>query len=127
MKWIACLVLMAACQSGSGGREEQVAPASGGTQVIQLPKPEVTEPYRADITNLCDSVHLSGAEEHPKDERWQVVAMWLGPHITTQAGHDFLIAIQPLQGEAKAMALETEAKRVGLAKCELANQWRQPG
>jgi hypothetical protein len=126
MKWIACLVLVAACQSGSGGREE--APASTGrTQVIQLPKADVTDGYRADINNLCDSIHLSGAEEHPKDERWQVVAMWLGPHITTQAGHDFLIAIQPLQGEAKAMALETEAKRVGLAKCELANQWRQPG
>jgi hypothetical protein len=126
MKWIACLVLVAACQSGSSGQEE--APASTGrTQVIQLPKPDITEPYRADITNLCDSIHLSGAEEHPKDERWQVVAMWLGPHITTQEGHDFLIAIQPLQGEAKAMALETEAKRVGIAKCELANQWRQPG
>jgi hypothetical protein len=69
---------------------------------------------------------LSGAEEHPKDERWQVVAMWLGPHITTQEGHDFLIAIQPLQGEAKAMALETEAKRVGIAKCQLAAEWRQP-
>jgi hypothetical protein len=126
MKWIACLVLVAACQSGSGGREEEPA-STGRTQVIQLPKADVTDGYRADINNLCDSVHLSGAEEHPKDERWQVVAMWLGPHITTQAGHDFLIAIQPLQGEAKAMALETEAKRVGLAKCELANQWRQPG
>ena len=126
MKWIACLVLLAACQSGSGGQEE--APASTGrTQVIQLPKADVTDGYRADITNLCDSIHLSGAEEHPKDEQWQVVAMWLGPHITTQAGHDFLIAIQPLQGEAKAMALETEAKRVGIAKCNLANEWRQPG
>ena len=125
MKWIACLVLVAACQSGSGGREEEPAP-SRGTQVIQLPKPDVTEPYRADITNLCDSIHLSGAEEHPKDERWQVVAMWLGPHITTEAGHEFLIAIQPLQGEAKAMALESEAKRVGVAKCALVTEWRQP-
>jgi hypothetical protein len=125
MKWIACLVLVAACQSGSSGQEESPA-STGRTQVIQLPKPDITEPYRADITNLCDSIHLSGAEEHPKDERWQVVAMWLGPHITTQEGHDFLIAIQPLQGEAKAMALETEAKRVGIAKCQLAAEWRQP-
>jgi hypothetical protein len=125
MKWIACLVLVAACQSGSGGQQEEPA-STGRTQVIQLPKPDVTEPYRADITNLCDAIHLSGAEEHPKDERWQVVAMWLGPHITTQEGHDFLIAIQPLQGEAKAMALETEAKRVGVAKCQLAAEWRQP-
>ena len=125
MKWIACVVLVAACQSGSGGREE--APAPRGTQVIQLPKAEVTEPYRADITNLCDCLHLSGADQAPKDERWQVIAMWLGPHIKTEAGHEFLIAIQPLTGEAKAMALESEAKRVGVTKCELANEWRQPG
>lgn len=125
MKWIACVVLVAACQSGSGGREEPAA--TGRTQVIQLPKPEVTETYRADITNLCDCLHLSGADQQPKDERWPIIAMWLGPHITTEAGHEFLIAIQPLSGEAKAMALETEAKRVGLSKCELANEWRQPG
>ena len=125
MKWIACVVLAAACQTGSGGSREEPA-AAKGTQVISLPKPDVTDEYRADITNLCDAIHLSGAEEHPKDERWQVVAMWLGPHITTQAGHDFLIAIQPLQGEAKAMALESEARRVGVAKCALATEWRQP-
>ena len=126
MKWIACIVLATACQSGDGGREEP-APTTGRTQVISLPKADVTEQYRADITNLCDCIQLSGADQKPKDERWQIIAMWLGPHITTQAGHDFLIAIQPLQGEAKALALETEAKRVGLAKCELANEWRQPG
>jgi hypothetical protein len=125
MKWIACVVLVAACQSGSGGREEPAT--ERGTQVIQLPKAEVTEQYRADITNLCDCLHLSGADQAPKDEQWQVIAMWLGPHITTTAGHDFLIAIQPLQGEAKALALESEAKRVGVAKCELANVWRQQG
>lgn len=124
MKWIACVVLAAACQSGDGGREE---PAPSGTQVISLPKAEVTEQYRADITNLCDCLHLSGADQKPKDERWPIIAMWLGPHITTQAGREFLVAIQPLHGEAKALALETEAKRVGLAKCELANEWRQPG
>ena len=126
MKWIACIVLATACQSGdvrTGGEE----PAPSGTRVISLPKPELTEQYRADITNLCDCLHLSGADQKPKDERWQIVAMWLGPHITTQGGHEFLLAIQPLQGEAKALALETEAKRVGLAKCELANEWRQPG
>ena len=126
MKWIACVVLATACQAGDGGtsREE---PAPPGTQVISLPKAEVTEQYRADITNLCDCLHLSGADQKPKDERWPIIAMWLGPHITTQAGREFLVAIQPLQGEAKALALDVEAKRVGLTKCELANEWRQPG
>ena len=129
MKWIASLLALAACQSGSADQAHDRGappPRSGSSTDISLPKAEVTDAYRADITNLCDAIHLSGAEEHPPDERWQVVAMWLGPHITTEAGHDFLIAIQPLQGDAKALALETEAKRVGLAKCDLAGEWRKP-
>ena len=92
---------------------------------ISLPKAEVTDGYRSDITNLCDAIHLSGAEEHPADERWQVIAMWLGPHITTDAGREFLVAIQPLHGDAKALALESEARRVGLTKCTLADEWRK--
>jgi hypothetical protein len=123
MKWIALLLGCAACQSGNA---EQASPprATGSSTVISLPKADVTDGYRADITNLCDAVKLSGAEDKPKDERWTVIAMWLGPHITTEAGREFLVAIQPLKGEAKALALDTEAKRVGLAKCELANEWR---
>ena len=126
MKWIASLLAVAACQSGNA---EQASPsravATGSSTVISLPKAQVTDAYRTDITNLCDSLRLSGAIDQPKDERWQHLAMWLGPHITTDAGHEFLVAIQPLQGEAKAIALESEAKRVGLAKCDLANEWRQ--
>jgi len=124
MKWIACLLAVTACQSGNA--EQPPAPrATGSSTVISLPKPQLTDAYRADITALCDAIRLSGAEDHPADERWQVVAMWLGPHITSDAGHEFLVAVQPLQGEAKAMALESEAKRVGLAKCDLANEWRK--
>ena len=50
--------------------------------------------------------------------------MWLGPHITTDEGHKFLIAIQPLQGAAKGAALDAEAHRVGLGGCALAAEWR---
>ncbi|HTL35108.1 MAG TPA: hypothetical protein VL326_18395 [Kofleriaceae bacterium] len=129
MKWIACLVALAACQSGNGEHaspsQGAVGKATGSSTVISLPKAELTDAYRADITNLCDAMQQSGALDHPADERWQVIAMWLGPHITTDAGHEFLVAIQPLQGEPKALALETEAKRVGLAKCDLANEWRK--
>jgi hypothetical protein len=94
--------------------------------VISLPKATVTPAYKADITNLCDAVHLSGADEKPKDERWQIIAMWLGPNIKTEEGHEFLVAIQPLRGQAKIMALETEAKRVGVGRCALADEWRGP-
>jgi hypothetical protein len=132
MKWSVCLVLAAAaaCQSGENqatptGSTPTGSPTESNTTIIQLPKAQVTDEYRADINTLCDVVRLSGAADKPKDERWTVVAMYLGPQIKTTAGRDFLVAIQPLKGEAKALALETEAKRVGLEKCELANEWRE--
>jgi hypothetical protein len=123
MKW-SLFVALAACQAGN--QEQQVVDDKSST-VISLPKPEVTPAYRADITSLCDAIKLSGAADKPKDEQWTVVAMWLGPQIKTEAGHDFLVAIQPLRGEAKALALETEAKRVGLTTCALAAEWRAKG
>ena len=126
MKW-ALLLCLAACQQGASDSQPTAAPAgSGATTIISLPKATVTDAYKADITNLCDAVHASGADQKPKDERWPLIAMWLGPHITTEAGHEFLIAIQPLRGQAKVLALETEAKRVGLPTCALADEWRQP-
>lgn len=126
MKWTLLLALaLTGCQS----QESKVTPAPAadvpGTTVISLPKAQLSDAYKADINSLCDAVRLSGAEQKPKDERWTVVAMWLGPAIKTNEGHDFLVAIQPLKGEAKAMALETEAKRVGLTTCALADEWRQ--
>ncbi|HEY5945377.1 MAG TPA: hypothetical protein VIV40_07795 [Kofleriaceae bacterium] len=121
MKWLVVLALAAACQSG----ESTEAPANNtaNTMVIQLPKAQVTEQYRADITTLCDVVHLSGADQKPKDEQWPIVAMYLGK--LNEEAHEFLVAIQPLNAEAKALALDSESKRVGLTKCELANEWRQ--
>jgi hypothetical protein len=86
---------------------------------------QVTPEYKQDITNLCDVLHLSGADQLPADSRTPTIAMWLGPHITTPAGHDFLVKIQPLEGMTKAAALDDEAKRVGLSGCALADEWRR--
>ena len=122
MKWVLVAVAVAAgCQDAT---PPKAASAGSGTTVVSLPKADVTDAYRADITNLCDAMRLSGAEDKPQDERWVAIAMWLGPHITTDGGREFLVAIQPLKGEAKALALETEAKRVGLTTCALAGAWR---
>ena len=118
MKWALCLVLAAACQSG----DAKESPAN--TTVIQLPKPQVTDGYRADITTLCDVIRLSGADQKPRDERWTVTAVFLGTQIKTAEGDAFIRAIKPLPADAYALALETEAKRVGLANCDLANEWR---
>ncbi len=127
MKWTLCFVSAVAAAGCQESKQQQQIADPQGTRVISLPKAQVTEAYRADITTLCDVVRLSGAEQKPKDERWTVIAMWLGPQIKSDAGHEFLVAIQPLKGEVKALALETEAKRVGLATCALATEWRSGG
>lgn len=117
MKWPVIALVIVGCQSG----DKSSAPA-------QRPPPEkaeVTEDYKYDITRLCDAVHLSGADQIKDDSRITQIAMWLGPNIRTPAGHDFLVAIQPLDGEAKAKALDDEARRVGLDKCALSAEWRK--
>lgn len=129
MKWplrAATFALLAACQSEPSRLEATPVPAADNTTVISLPRAALTDAYKQDITTLCDVVTLSDAAKLPPGERWPVIAMWLGPNIKTAAGHDFLVAIQPLKGEAKALALETEAKRIGLMKCALAGEWRVP-
>lgn len=125
MKWIAWFLFAAACQRGRDDSPHQTdRPGGAAGTVIQLPRPTVTAEYKQDIANLCDAVERSGAAQLPAADRAPTVAMWLGPHIRTEAGREFLAAIQPLVGEPKAMALEAEAKRVGLGGCPLAAEWR---
>ena len=102
----ACLGVAAGCQRGAGSATP------------------VSEPYRSDIENLCDSLGRSGADQLPAGERALAIASWLAAHLQTQEAHDYLIRIQPLTGEPKAAALEAEARRVGLPRCALAAEWR---
>jgi hypothetical protein len=88
--------------------------------------PSVSERYRSDIENLCDVVARSGADQLAAGERALTIATWLPSHLATAEGHDYVIRIQPLTGDAKAAALEAEARRVGLPGCALAAEWRQP-
>jgi hypothetical protein len=117
MKWSALVVLgLAGCQHGDAGelqaRTQTSAPAA------------VTDGYRADIDALCDVVRQSGADRAPEGDRPALTAMWLSSHLQTSQAHDYLVSIQPLEGERKAQALEAEAHRVGLPSCALAGQWR---
>jgi hypothetical protein len=102
-----CLLLVAACHRSTPAAAADVTPA-----------------YKQDIANLCDVVHLSGADQLPADSRLPTIVQWLGPHITTQQGREYLVKIQPLEGTAHAAALDAEAKRVGLAGCALSDEWR---
>ncbi len=105
----ACLGIIAGCQHGDGG-----APAP------------VAAPYRLDIETVCNVVVLSGADQLAAGERALTIASWLASHLETTEAHDYLIKIQPLTGAPKAAALEAEAKRVGLPRCALAAEWRDP-
>jgi hypothetical protein len=84
----------------------------------------VSQTYRDDIARLCDVVVQSGADKLPADERTLPIANWLAAHLETQEAHEYLVKIQPLTGAPKAAALDAEARRVGLAGCALAAEWR---
>lgn len=113
-----CLVLalVCGCQRGetSSGSSSGSEPVAAGAE------------YAADIAALCDSVKRSGADKIDADARTLTIANWLGANLKTPESRKFLVRIQPLAGEPKATALETEAHRVGLAGCALAAEWRTP-
>jgi hypothetical protein len=109
MSRLACLLaLAAACQRGTS--------SSGGP---------TAQAYRDDVASICDAMTLSGADQQPPSAHAAMIAMWLGPHLKTSEAHDYLVRIQPLVGNAKADALDDEAKRVGLAGCALSAEWRK--
>jgi len=125
---IAGLGLLSGCrQKGEPPRAE---PASAPATATTPPAPAATPaasppaPYTSDIENLCDAVVRSGADQLAPGERTLAIAEWLGGHLQTDAAHQYLVKIQPLAGEAKAAALEAEARRVGLPGCALAAEWR---
>jgi len=82
--------------------------------------------YASDLEKLCDVVVRAGVADVDPNDRTYVVATWLAANLQTQEARKFLARIQPLVGEAKAVALETEAARVGLTGCPLAAEWRKP-
>lgn len=113
VKRLLCAILvLGACQSD----DKPAAPAA--------PPASTDKVYAEDIARLCDSMKLSGADQMAKLERVAPHSKWLGENLQTRDAQKFLISTQPLKGEAKASALEAEAKRVGLAGCALAAEFR---
>ena len=53
-----------------------------------------------------------------------IVAQWLGSALKTAEARSFLVGLAKLKGGAKGEALRTEANRVGLSSCRLAEIWR---
>jgi hypothetical protein len=124
------LVVFVACSDRHEPAPAAGNPAGSGRAAAPAmtgPTGPIADDYRADVDNLCDVLKRSGADQLTAGEQPPVIAMWLGPNIKTAAGHNFLVTIAPLQGTVKADALEAEAKRVGIASCPLAAEWRRPG
>ena len=117
--WI--LVAILGCSSRDSSAPPAPAPA-----LVHEPSLVADTPYGKDIEKLCDVLARSGADQHEGADRNYLVATWLGANLQTPESRQFLAKIQPLVGEPKAAAIESEAKRVGLASCELANEWRKP-
>lgn len=111
----ACLVFMVGCQRGETQPADQGSPTA-------TPAGE----YAKDVLALCESMVRSGADKIEPEARQLTIATWLGENLKTADSRKFLVRIQPLQGEAKADALEQEAKRVGLPGCAIAAEWRTP-
>lgn len=86
----------------------------------------LTKEYAGDIGKLCDVMQLSNAINEPEVDPRLTTAQWLAANLATQESRLFLARIQPLDGAAKADALEAEARRVGLSACALAADWRKP-
>lgn len=118
MKAVAVLLLaLVACQRGetdAGAPTHSVITAAPGSE------------YAVDIATLCNAVVGSGADKVDEDARALTIANYLGANLKTAESRKFLVQIQPLSGEPKATALDTEARRVGLPGCALAAEWRTP-
>lgn len=76
-----------------------------------------------DIERICDVERLSGADRDETAARSVIAAEWLGRHIETQEGRDFLASLVPLKPADKAARLRAEAARAGLADCPTAAAW----
>jgi len=115
--FVLCAALtLAACQQGEAS---QNAPSSKVGPVSN-----VSTDYAKDIENLCDSLKRSGADKEDAEARQLLIANWLAANLKTEDSRKFLVHIQPMVGDAKAQALEDEAKRLGLTGCPLAAEWR---
>jgi hypothetical protein len=116
---IAGLAVIASCRQREAQPHAEAAPPPAAAPAVSPPAP-----YTADIENLCDAVIRSGADQLSPGDRPLAIAEWLGSHLQTEQAHQYLVKIQPLGGDAKAAALEAEARRVGLPGCPLAAAWR---
>ena len=108
------LLVLCACQSTE--KSSQKAPSNEAARADQL--------YADDIRKLCDSMSLSGADKLEKLERVGPHSKWLAENLATKEAQTFLVGFQQLAPDAKAGALEAEARRLGLPGCAFAAEFK---
>jgi hypothetical protein len=126
-QFTAVLVVVAACQSGSGASSSppSSAPAKSTEPGSAVGSDWKASAYGRDFERLCNAETYSGASEQPEEARPLMVAQWLGPNLETSEAHDFLVHIQPLGPMDKFVAIDGEAHRLGLTDCPLALVWKK--
>jgi len=84
------------------------------------------DPYRRDVDRICNAEAQSGALELEEGARAMHVAQWLGSHIESQDGREFLASLSRADPKGKAMLLQQESQKLGLGDCALAQAWSGP-
>ena len=121
------VLLLAACNQPSGQAAQKSQEADHpGTIGAAAAQGSGTEAYKKDIETLCESMTLSGASKEDPSAHQLLIANFLAANLHTEESRKYLVKIQPLNGEAKAKALDDEATRLGLTKCSLSAEWRKP-
>ncbi len=134
MKWLLVAFLIVGCDNEPASTTAQPAAKPAGSGAVSAtdsgsaaaPTTQAEGDYRADIEALCDVIARSNSSDLQGANRRYQVAVWLGANLHTDEARAFLAKIQPLQGAAKADALDDEARKVGLSNCTLAGEWRAP-
>ncbi len=140
---IALAVALIGCQRNhttsaeDAGREEKpvqpAAPAEPGAPaaptVAQGPVAEAgswqLSPLGRDLERICNVLTYAGVADRSSNEQLAAILDWLPRNIESEEGREFLGSIGDLQGTAKADALDAGARKVGLAGCPLALEWRK--
>jgi hypothetical protein len=105
----------AASSAGRGSAEPTANPAAA----------ELTPAYQRDVERICDVVTRAGAAGLSRNDQTYLTATWLSQNLESDDARGFLARIRSLDGAAKADALDGEARRAGLTRCALADDWRQ--
>ena len=79
-----------------------------------------------DLDRICHVMKYSGAEQEGPENHAYMTAQWLGEHLESGEGRDFLVEIAQLDAMHKVQQLEAKAQQLGVPECPTVAMWRAP-